>query len=200
MKQEPSRTFLESAAWRSRGYIPHFDLPNLIQTITFRLEDSVPKSLIEQWKRELAWDHHHVKLRIKLDKYEDSGYGACWLSGERVASMVEQTILFYDGKRYRIIAGCIMPNHVHVIIEILEGWFLADIMHSWKSYSAHAANKILCRSGEFWFREYFDRFIRNPEHLAQAIEYVENNPVKAGLVAAKEDWQWSSAWERRRPA
>ncbi len=160
--------------------------------------------MIAQWKRELAWangipawDPRHVALRTKIDKYEDAGYGACWLRNDRVAASVEQAICFYDAKRYRVIAWCIMPNHVHAIIEILAGWFLADIMHSWKSYSAHSANKILHRSGKFWFPEYFDRFIRNSEHLAIAVEYVENNPVKAGLVAAKEEWQWSSAWDRR---
>ena len=45
-------------------------------------------------------------------------------------------------------------------------------------------------------REYHDRYIRNEAHLAAAVEYVENNPVKAGLVASKNKWRWSSAWKR----
>jgi hypothetical protein len=119
MNQETSQAFLESADWHSRGYIPHFDNPKLIQNITFRLEDAVPGSVIKQWNRELAWtnglpaeDPRQVKLRKMIDKYEDAGYGACWLRDGRVAAMVERTILFYDGKRYRIIAWCIMPDHV----------------------------------------------------------------------------------------
>jgi hypothetical protein len=51
----------------------------------------------------------------------------------------------------------------------------------------------------FWFPEYYDRYIRNEEHLANAMAYVENNPVKAGLVKTKEQWKWSSAWDRGRP-
>jgi hypothetical protein len=46
-------------------------------------------------------------------------------------------------------------------------------------------------------REYHDRYIRNALHLAAAVNYVENNPVKAGLAASKDDWQWSSAWRQR---
>jgi REP element-mobilizing transposase RayT len=159
--------------------------------------------VIAQWKLELKWREgmstrhpRNVALRVKIDKYEDAGHGVCWLREERIAALVQQTIMFHDAERYRLIAWCIMPNHVHAVIETLEGWLLDDILHSWKSYSAHEANKILRRSGRFWFPEYFDRFIRDPVHLCRAIEYCENNPVKAGLVVAKEKWRWSSAWER----
>jgi putative transposase len=192
-----------NTGWRSRGYIPHFDRPGLIQSITLRLEDAVPEAVIKQWKLELAWakgisatDLRHVALRKRIEKYEDAGHGACWLRHEHIAAVVEQTILHYDSDLYRVIAWCVMPNHVHSIIEILEKHYLAEILHSWKSYSSHEANKILRRSGKFWFREYHDRFIRDSEHLASAVEYVENNPVSAGLVAKKEYWRWSSARKR----
>ena len=195
-----------NTGWRSRGYIPHFDQRNLIQSVTFRLEDAVPEELVKQWKLELSWakrisasDPRQVALRRKIEKYEDAGIGACWLRNDQVAAIVEQAILYYGGEHYRTIAWCVMPNHVHTIFEIHGKCSFDEIMHSWKSYTTHEANKILGRSGKFWFREYFDRFIRDSEHLASAIEYVENNPVKAGLVSRKEDWRWSSSWERRRP-
>jgi REP element-mobilizing transposase RayT len=189
---EASQAFSDCTAWRSRGYIPHFDRPGMVQSVTFRLVDAVPEKLISQWKFELKWNLElsasnscNVVLRKRIDKYEDVGYGNCWLGDMRIATIVEQTMLFHDNERYRMIAWCIMPNHVHAIIEIMEGWFLDDILHSWKSYSAHEANRILLRNGRFWFPEYFDRFIRNPEHLAYAIEYVENNPVKLGWQGQK---------------
>jgi hypothetical protein len=75
------------------------------------------------------------------------------------------------------------------------------VLHSWKSFTAQQANKLLGRQGEFWAREYFDRFIRNEQHLAQAIAYIEQNPVKAGLVDNPEAWPYSSAsWEHRHTA
>ncbi len=190
-----------ASSWRSRGYIPHFDQPGQIQFITFRLHDAVPEVLIDQWKKELQWnkklsasDPRQVKLRKRIAKYEDAGHGACWLSDARIADLVERTLLHFDGERYKIIAWCIMPNHVHVIVEIQGGYSLSGIVQAWKSYSAHEANRLLNRTGMFWFREYYDRYIRDAGHLAAAVEYVENNPVKAGLVGAKGEWRWGSAW------
>jgi putative DNA methylase len=70
---------------------------------------------------------------------------------------------------------------------------LSTIIHSWKSYTAKKANATLNRRGEFWQREYFDRLIRNEKHFADAITYIHNNPVKAGLCNNPGDWQFSSA-------
>jgi REP element-mobilizing transposase RayT len=90
-----------------------------------------------------------------------------------------------------------MPNHVHALIETGEAWPLAAIVHSWKSFTSHGANQILRRSGDFWFREYFDRFIRDEQHFVNAVTYIGQNPVKAGLAGSPEEWRWSSAWRRR---
>jgi REP element-mobilizing transposase RayT len=86
-----------------------------------------------------------------------------------------------------------MPNHVHVVVEMMDGQSLSGIVASWKSFTAHKANALLERKGRFWHADYFDRFMRNEEHLNQTIEYVEQNPVKAGLAARATDWAWSSA-------
>jgi REP element-mobilizing transposase RayT len=193
-----------ASPWRSRGYLPHFDQPRLVQSLTFRLHDAVPESVIESWKRELSWienlpstDPRDIKLRNRISRYEDAGHGACWLREERVAALVENTLLHFDGERYRLIAWSIMPNHVHALIELREEWPVTKIAHSWKSYTAHAANEILGRSGDFWFREYFDRFIRDDRHFRSAVSYIERNPVKAGLVRLPEEWRWGSAWGQR---
>jgi len=194
-----SKTSAES--WYSRNYIPHFDRPGQIQLVTFRLYDAVPEKVLQGWKEELEWsnkveasDPRQVKLRKWIDKYEDSGCGNCWLLNENIADLVQRTLFHFHGERYCIHKWCIMPNHVHVITEMLDSHLLCDTVHSWKSYTGHEANKILKRSGAFWFREYHDRYVRDEIHLAAAIKYVENNPVKAGLITAKQRWRWSSAW------
>lgn len=175
----------------------------MVQFLTLRLHDALPKTVVEGWKTELRWkenlpasDPREVKLRRLVSKYEDAGYGACWLRDDRIAATVEETLLVFDGQRYRLIAWCVMPNHIHVLIETWEGWSLGDVVHAWKSFTAHAANRILGRSGDFWFREYFDRFIRDDRHFSRAVNYIENNPVKAGLVGRREEWRWSSAFRR----
>jgi len=87
-----------------------------------------------------------------------------------------------------------MPNHIHVLVETVEGYTLSEILHSWKSYTAQEANKILGNKDTFWQREYFDRYVRDDGHFAACVEYIHQNPVKAGLVPCAEDWRFSSAW------
>ena len=84
----------------------------------------------------------------------------------------------------------VMPNHVHVVLEPKEGHHLSDILKSWKTFTAKKANLILNRTGAFWQAESFDRMIRNQQELSRALEYVRNNPIKAGL----KDWPW--VWVR----
>ncbi len=91
-----------------------------------------------------------------------------------------------------------MPNHVHVVIELFNGHRLGTILHSWKSFTANKANLLVRRTGAFWHDDYFDRYMRNEDHLMRTIHYVEQNPVKAGLVDAADKWPWGSARFGRR--
>ncbi|HXU44624.1 MAG TPA: transposase [Thermoanaerobaculia bacterium] len=190
----------EESNWRSRGYLPHFERAGVVQALTFRLHDSVPSSVIDAWKSELTRagtpPDLEAILRKRLVRYEDAGHGACWLREERIAALVEGALLDVDGERYRLIAWCLMPNHVHGLIETTGEWSLDRVVHGWKSYTAHEANRLLGRTGRFWAREYHDRFIRDDDHLATAIRYIENNPVAAGLALRAESWRWSSARRR----
>jgi REP element-mobilizing transposase RayT len=90
-------------------------------------------------------------------------------------------------------AWCVMPNHVHAVFTVLPTKCPSDVLHSWKSYSAHAINRRLRRRGTLWERESFDHVIRSIEHFAAFVNYVEQNPVAAGLCAAAADWPYSSA-------
>ena len=113
--------------------------------------------------------------------------------------MMMETLRKFDGSRYRLIAWCVMPNHVHVLIDPLDS--LGRIVQSWKSYTgrwilAHNAELGLGVPGkECWMREYWDRYIRDDKHLRQVIGYIHENPAKAGLCSNAADWPWSSATE-----
>ena len=176
----------------TRGYIPHFDQPGLVQMITFRLADALPASKRVEWEHLLKITDEQAR-REKIEHYIDAGHGSCSLQDERIARLVENALFHFDDQRYRLLAWVIMPNHVHVLIETLPGYSLAQILHSWKSFTAKEANKILGQAGDFWQPEYFDRFIRNEKHLESAVNYIHNNPVKASLVEKAEDWPYSSA-------
>jgi REP element-mobilizing transposase RayT len=172
--------------WHSRGYLPHFDVPDVTQTLTFRLADSLPKAAIERLRRS-------AKARTDFEDVLDSGIGACWLNQPAIADVVENALLHFDDRRYRLLAWCVMPNHVHAVVEPAAQERLGDIVSSWKRFTARRANEILGLSGAFWQEDYWDRFIRHERHLATAIAYVEENPVKAALVTKAELWPWSSA-------
>lgn len=86
-----------------------------------------------------------------------------------------------------------MPNHVHVMIEQMEGHRLGDVVHSWKSFTSNSANRVLRRTGSFWEADFFDRYIRNEKHFVKVTDYIWDNPVKAGLVNRAEGWPFGSA-------
>ena len=187
--------------WRSRGYLPHFDQPGLVQSVTFRLADSLPRSFLERCEEELRTlsdPERQAERERRIAAYLDRGAGACHLRDWRIASLVEAAMLHFDDERYRLLCWCVMPNHVHAVIETSSGHPLADVVHSWKSFTANKANRILQREERFWQREYHDRFIRNEKHFVRAVRYVESNAMSAGLVARAEDWRWCSAWRGRR--
>jgi REP element-mobilizing transposase RayT len=197
----PPTTPAVHPGWHSRGYLPHFDRPGLVQSVTFRLHDSVPLDLVARWRDEMglavrtpATDPRHVALRARIARYEDAGHGACWLADPRLAELVEHALLHFDAVRYRLLEWCVMPNHVHTLLETMDGHPVPDVVRSWKTFTAREGNRLLGREGPFWMRDYFDRFIRDEVHLAVAREYVRGNPVKVRLCATPEAWRWSSAW------
>ena len=166
--------------------------------INFRLADSLPSAVVQKWQAELAGDTFNEtdrtrELRRRIDTYLDAGHGACWLQRPEIAELIQHALLYFDAARYCLLAWCIMPNHVHVLIETKSGYPLAEVLQCWKSYTSSEANKMLGRRGNFWQREYLDRFIRNAEHYSAVISYIEENPVVGGLVKLKTDWPWSSA-------
>ena len=173
--------------WYSRGYLPHYDSSGVYQSITFRLADALPKEVTLP-----LYDKGPDHLLV-IDDHLDQGYGACYLRGNRIGRMVEKALLYFNNQRYRQIAWVVMPNHVHTLIKVYDDYPLSSIVHSWKSYTANQAHQILGITGQFWYRSYYDRFIRDERHLWHVVNYIHNNPVKAGLVKEAEDWGLSSA-------
>ena len=177
------------------------DVPDVLQFITFRLADSLPQTVLKQLEQELLQVPVSIRERERRKKIEhwlDAGLGCCALRHPIVAELMQQTLQKFDGERYRLIAWCVMPNHVHVLIEPI--FSLPKILQSWKSFTGRwaIANNTELGLGipgkQFWMREYWDRYIRDEAHFYSTINYIHNNPVKAKLCAAATDWPWSSAY------
>lgn len=192
-----------AAVTRSRGYLPHWEGEREVYFVTFRLADSLPQELLARLRRErrlleragaadvdTGADRARFRslqdLLRKAERCLDTGLGRCSMRDFRIAKTVADAILHFRGKRYRLVTWCVMPNHVHVVFSPFGEHNLQTIVHSWKSFSAKAANRLLGQTGRFWQREYFDHLIRDRASLSRIIRYVRENPEKAGL----RDWPW----------
>lgn len=177
--------------WHERGYLPHCDRPGLVQLVTFRLQDSLPVSRRGEWEHLLTIEDAGER-RLRLEEYLDRSVGKCWLQNPAIADLVETIICFHHQKQYELLAWCVMPNHVHSLVHIWDVP-LSRVMQNWKSMIAVEANRVLGRNGSFWQREYWDTFMRDEAQERKATRYIENNPVKAKLCVAPEEWKFSSA-------
>ncbi|MFC1782280.1 transposase [Planctomycetota bacterium] len=189
--------------WRDRGYLPHWEKGGGVYHVTFRLADSLPKKVLgdyqeerneiiqraKQFKRELTEEETKRLNQLyseRIERYLDLGKGQCYLQRPQIAEKIIQNLSHFDGKRYQLYGWCIMPNHVHVVFKPLARYELSKILHSWKSYTANEANKLLKSKGAFWQREYYDHLIRDEDEFYRTIQYVQENPQKANLT----DWKW----------
>jgi REP element-mobilizing transposase RayT len=202
-KSGASKPKFGSVTIRNRGRVPHWEADAAIYFVTFRLNDSLPEHAMVEIKSERAAllaksSRSGGKLSVqdkkrlfalfteRVEGYLDAGAGACSLKNKEVALCVKNAIFFFHNKRYRLFVWCIMPNHVHVVIRPLPEFALADILHSWKSFTSKVANKILKASGTFWQKEYYDHLVRDEDDFNRIVKYVLENPIKAGL----KNWPW----------
>lgn len=229
--------------WRDRGYMPHVDGEELIQHVSYHLADSLPKEALERMAAEtksLPPKLRDTEKEKRIAAYLDAGKGSCVLRVPEIAELVQNSLLLFHGERYILHAWCVMPNHVHVLFQPVNGWSMSKIVSSWKSFTGRKISAYVKGAGlepvfstpaklapdeptaaglatfqrgstvraglepgepsggppnpnRIWHREYWDRYIRDHVHYMNAVNYIHNNPVKAMLVAAPEDWKWSSA-------
>jgi hypothetical protein len=105
--------------WHQRGYLPHFDAPGVTQFVTFQLRDSFPITRSAEFEAILKESDDSVKRRT-LEAWLDRGHGKCWLHRRDVAELVERILLETDGCDYRMQAWVVMPNHVHLVVDVWD--------------------------------------------------------------------------------
>jgi putative transposase len=158
----------------------------------------------------------HKLLFLEYDSYLDRNREIHWLDDPRIAALIRRSLYFWHGKKYHLACWSVMPNHVHVLLQPIdirprEGRErecqecgetadakspLSGIMHSLKGYTAHVANKLLGRSGEFWQHESYDHWVRDEDELERSVQYINANSVSARLADRPHQFPWSSAHDR----
>jgi type I restriction enzyme R subunit/putative DNA methylase len=171
-----------------RAYLPHWHPENSAIFLTWRLFGSAPPTPPE------CRDLPAGKRFVAEDRALDRATGPHHMQNPAIARVVASAIKYgADPLRlYDLHAWVVISNHVHMLIE--PHVELRRIIESIKRYSAREVNKILGLTGQpFWQIESYDHWVRTNEEFDNIIRYIEDNPVKAGIVANPEDYAWSSA-------
>jgi type I restriction enzyme R subunit len=183
----------ETEVWQNR--LPHWQQHEALYFVPFHLADSLPQPLLSRWKREeCAWLEHHPKpwtekvtreyhsrFSAAKERWLDEGHGRCILRNSNSRLIVDEALRYFEGTRCHQIAFVVMPNHVHTLFILHREQTLHELLQSWKSFSSKKVNALNESHGAFWQRDYFDRLVRDGQHLDNCIRYIRRNPAHANL-------------------
>lgn len=203
-----------------KNILPHFQQPGQAYFVTWILKGAIPYKALNRYTQKLST----LKTQIEFSKsqnqeqrviddlilqfnltrkkyikaYDDllvtNGKSDIDLTKPGNLKILVDTIRFWEGKRLKSYACCVMTNHVHWVFELLytdekgNPVYLQDILQSIKRHSAREINKLEGKYGSLWQKESFDTTIRDQKHLFLAVEYTLNNPVVAGLAPNRNSW------------
>ena len=97
-----------------------------------------------------------------------------------------------DEESARLLSYVVMPDHAHLLI-VPGRHGLGHFMKLWKGRFARSWNMETARSGSMWQERYYESVMRGDEQIERCIQYIDANPVKAGLCTRPEGYPWSSA-------
>ncbi|MBM3744840.1 MAG: hypothetical protein FJW34_03465 [Acidobacteria bacterium] len=129
---------------------------------------------------------------------DEARTGPRYLDRAEIAQLVVDAIQYGESElhHYVLHAFVVMANHVHLLVTPHVP--VPNLLRSLKGITAKRANQALGRTGKpFWQDESYDRLVRDESEFRRIHAYIEDHPVRTGLVAAPEDYAWSSASLRR---
>jgi type I restriction enzyme R subunit len=207
-----------------RRDLPHRDVPGAPYFVTTCLEGSIPaRGLLDltRFREELRqrqkpahmtreeWEVRCWKQGFaRLESWLDEQPARRVLESPALAEVVVDSLFHFAGERYDLLAYVVMPSHLHWLFQPLPEWVATlpeedrrtpreRITYSLNRFTATKCNRILGVKGAFWQTESYDHWVRDVDELERIIRYIEENPVKAGLVQTPDEWRFSSAWGRK---
>jgi REP element-mobilizing transposase RayT len=197
-----------------RRHLPHQVPRDWPIFLTWNLKGAMPREAMERLRqqrdslrrkpprpgespRERSLRHGKLLFAAADKALDCSTTGPLHLRDAVCADIVDQAILFGAGDRYDLLAWCVMPNHVHVLLA--PHIDLSKVTQGIKGYTAREINQLQNQTGRtFWQDESYDHWVRDEEKLQRIIAYIEHNPVAVSLCATPAEWRWSSARYRDR--
>jgi type I restriction enzyme R subunit len=199
---------------------PHWSQAGAVVFITFRAHDSIPREVIDRWDREKQewlrlrgrdsgahWsaiiptlpEKDRADFQKTFDRcreaFLDSCHGRCLLGRPELSKIVADSLLHFDGQRYRMGDFVVMPNHVHLLAVFPTADAMKGQCDSWLHYMAFRINQAVGERGKFWQQEPFDHLVPSPGQYEYLRQYIVNNPRKAGLTPG----EYRMATRRRTP-
>ncbi len=190
--------------WRQ---LPHWPQAGTLCFMTWRTADSVPVELVKRWERERAtwlsahdiekshddWrsrlaelpletqDEYHRRFTEQWDEWLDRGYGAAVLRRRELATIVGDSLAFFDGDRYVLTDYIVMPTHVHLLAAFPHEEAMLRQIESWKHFTATQINRRIGSKGRFWQEDEFDHLVRSEMHFEHYRRYIAQNGPQAKL-------------------
>lgn len=198
-----------------RRHLPHFDAVNRDVFVTWNLKGALPEAAITRIREErfqiteylnrlpkdepgqperesMLLDHARRLFRISEEFLDHAKEGPLHLADPDLARMVQETILAGANRWYSLFAFVVMPNHVHLLMR--PSVALSRVTMAIKRQSSTLINARMGTVGRaLWQDESFDHFPRDAAAFNRIIQYIERNPVVAGLCVRPKDWRFSSA-------
>ena len=210
-----------------RRNLPHWQPQDSTFFITFRLAHSLPQAILHELRAEQERELQSICARScgeqqRMELYNsakkffgkyDAWLDQCneesprWLAQENIAHLVMREIHRLDAMRYHLFAFCIIPNHVHLLIDstgfsqvsptnaagTTRPYPLTDSLRLLKGRTARYCNQAMGRAGDFWYHESYDHVVRDELEYERIFCYILDNPVKAQLVSTLENWPFTYA-------
>ncbi len=180
---------------KTQNRLPHWQQQGATYFVTWRLKDSIPREMFDKlYAERTEWEMNHpkpwtdeeesefhTKFSAETDRLMDMGFGKCVLRRMDCRMELAKSLCLFDGERFLMHSWVAMPNHVHALFSLDEGKNLGAVIRGWKGFSAKDINTLLESEGALWQRDYFDRIIRDWQHMIRVARYIRRNPIKAKL-------------------
>lgn len=202
--------------------LPHWRQEGAVYFVTYRLADSIPRSVLESWQVDRhSWQKAHgleqhlseqeyresvksipIGIRRAFERDQarrlfvelDACRGKCHLRNPEASAIVADAMRHFDGARLHCGDFVVMPNHVHWLLIPRPGHSLQKILQSIKRWTATQINKLLDLHGSLWQKESFDHIVRSREELKRIRAYIRENPPKAGLSLNEVEY-YAAIWD-----
>ena len=193
-----------------RRNLPHWRQEGCTYFVTFRLADSIPRSVMLAWEEERRfWLMAHgiagsLRTPASAEKYRlidakerhafernqahqlhlelDQCHGKCLLARLEIQEDLQIALRHFHGERCRCGDWVVMPNHVHWLVTPLNGWKLEGLLNSIKGFVSAQASARGAKAGRMWQAESYDRIVRDRSELDAFRKYIAENPVKAHVA------------------